>query len=196
MFITFGSGPEECSNKTPSTFGFNTSFRQVFHSQTSFGTFAFYNVVPGNISAWHLGAQDHTENDLNGYMFLVDIEKKDSELFSCIVTDLCIGLHYQFSAYLAYVVKKGLGGSPLNIRFEVQTTTTKNDLLGKLHTNNIPENEKMTWEKYALSFIATSSSINLRMISNNDRTDGNDLAIDDIELHVCSSGHSRYYSSG
>jgi hypothetical protein len=54
----------------------------------------------------------------------------------------------------------------------------------------------MTWLKYGLSFIASSSAVDLLMISNARSGIGNDLAVDDIELHVCSSVVSSFDSTG
>ncbi len=76
-----------------------------------------------------------------------------------------------------------------NILFEVRTATTEK-LPAQLSTDDIPEYHIMTWVKYGLPFITRVSSIVVLMISNVGGTGGNDLAIDDIQLRICSDSES------
>jgi hypothetical protein len=200
MLITFGSGPDLYSNQTPSTLNFSTTHQQTFQSLTNDGMFGFVNAVPIYFSSWHTGATDHTTKDQNGYMFLVNVANgKDSELFNSSVNGLCIGLRYEFSAFLANVVVESFATMLLpkpNIRFEVRASTVQNDLLAKPITVEISRYSSMTWAKYGVLFIASSSSVTLLMISHVPGVLGNSLAIDDIELRVCSTGHSGFCPPG
>jgi hypothetical protein len=117
------------------------------------------------------------------------------------VHNLSIGFRYEFSAYLANVHRKqtliSIRPEP-NLRFEVQNPTLNNQLFAQLRTDGISAQEKMTWSKYGLSFVTSSSSVVLSLISNvriSGRL-GNDVAIDDIELRVCSTNHSGYCPTG
>jgi hypothetical protein len=158
------------------------------------------NAIPQLAIGWHSGALDHTKNDSGGYMYLVDVGEYDSQLFKLTVNNLCIGLSYDFSAYLGNVFQKRWNAGKPNIRFEVRTATVENRLLAQSNTGEIPEYNEMTWSKYGLSFEASISSVVLLMISNVGRLLpailGNDIAIDDIELRVCSVNHSCYCSPG
>jgi hypothetical protein len=148
------------------------------------------NKIPSSFVEWHGGALDHTPNDVDGYMYFVNVGEIGSQLFNSTVNDLDTGLRYEFSAYLTNIRKKGNDSKKPNIRFEVRTVTDQNDLLANLSTGDIPEYDNMTWSKYGLSFIALNSSAILLMISNVGKGKGNDLAIDDIELRVCSTLYS------
>jgi hypothetical protein len=133
-------------------------------------------------------------------MFLVGVGyEKDSELFNSTVNSLCIGLRYEFSAFLANVVVESLltmlFGKP-NVRFEVRASTAQNHLLVKLITGEISRYSNMTWAKYGVAFNASSSSVTLLMISHVPGGLGNSIAIDDIELRVCSTGHSGFCPPG
>ncbi len=200
LLITFGSGPDQYSAKTPSSFNFSTTFRQKFDADIPHGTFAFVNAVPERAVfpyfSWYKGVQDHTENDTDGYMYLVSMGKS-LQFFQSTVNNLCIGLCYEFSVYLMNPVQELLLNilKP-NIRLEVRTATNGNKSLAQFSTGKIPAYKELTWSKYGLSFNASSTSIVLLMISNTGEGDGNDLAIDDIELRVCSPNRSGVYPPG
>ncbi len=207
--ITFGSNSGQYSSEKPSSFGFSTSHRQRFASPIDEGMFSFVNLVPEqknvfSLDIWLNGdinkGWDHTENDTDGYMYIVNVAGGNSKLFRYTVNYLCIGLRYEFSAYLANVLVKYLVDADSllqpNIRFEVRNATNENQLLAQFSTDDIPAYEKLTWSKYGLSFNASSSSVVLLMISNAGGGDGNDLAIDDIELRVCSTNHSGFCPAG
>ncbi|CAF1254665.1 unnamed protein product [Rotaria sordida] len=102
------------------------------------------------------------------------------------INNLCIGSRYEFSVYLANIAKKGTNLTPPNIKFEVQTATTPNTLLGTVATGDIPAYATLAWSNYGMSFIAMTSSVILSMISNASGGGGNDLIVDDITLRVCS----------
>jgi hypothetical protein len=157
--------------------------------------FAFVNTIP-ELDFSHIGASDHTPNDTDGYMFLVGVGyEKDSELFNSTVNSLCIGLRYEFSAYLANVIKIFDDREP-NVRFEVRASTVQNELLAQFIIGDIHDYDDITWSKHGLSFIASSASVTLLMISNVQADDEKVLAIDDIELRVCSTVSSGFCSPG
>jgi hypothetical protein len=188
--ITFGFGSAQYSTNTPATFNFTTTHEQNFGSRIENDHFGFVNAVPDYLGNWHTGAKDHTENDTGGYMYLVNVGTQYYPFFRFRADNLCIGQRYEFSAYLANVVKPNPSVTNPNIRFEVRTATT-NDVLVQNSTGDIPLNSQMTWSKHGLSFVASNSSIDLLMLSNVGATiHGNNIAIDDIELRVCSVTHS------
>jgi hypothetical protein len=200
VLITFGSGSYQYSNATPSTFNFSTAHRQTFQSSINDGMFGFVNAVPYYWFSWHTGALDHTENDHGGYMLLVNVaDGNDRQLFNSTVNGLCIGLRYEFSAFLATVVADTLltklSAKP-NVRFEVRASAGTNDILEIFITGEILRYSSMTWKKYGVSFNASSRSVTLLMISHVSRSDGNSIAIDDIELRVFSTEHSGFCPPG
>jgi hypothetical protein len=195
--ITFDSGPDEYSKNTPSTFNFNTTLQQTFNSLIYDGHFGFVNFVSKNHDPWHGGALDHTENDVGGYMFFTNVDgNKDSQIFYSVVNNLCIGLSYEFSAYLANVNKKSENALEPSVRFEVRAPEVQSALLAQVVTGSIPECDNMTWSKHGLSFIASTTSVVLLMISNVKAGSGNDFAIDDIELRVCPTVQTGFCPSG
>jgi hypothetical protein len=190
FLITFGSGIQEYSDKTPADFRFSTPNLQIFTNAWAPDTFYFINVVTSYFNGWHIGALDHTPNDAGGYMYIIDLANSGSPFFNLMVNDICIGLRYEFSGYFANVNKPyNQDWIEPNIGIEVRTTTIENQLVAQFITGNIHKYDDMTWWKYGLSFLATSSSVVLSMASQVGGIIGNDLAIDDIELRVCSFLH-------
>jgi hypothetical protein len=194
--ITFGSGADPYSNETPASFNFSTAHRQVFLPLTYGGVFGFVNAIPNIYYGWHVGAVDHTANDVDGYMYFVDVGEYGDQVFNFSVNDLCIGMRYEFSAYLANVMKKEHAHPEPNIRFEVRTATAESQLIAELPTGNISGYDNMAWSRCSLSFIASSSSIVLLMVSDVKQAGGNDLAIDDIELRVDSNADCCFCALG
>ncbi|UJR19474.1 hypothetical protein I4U23_022605 [Adineta vaga] len=196
LLITFGSGRDSYSNKIP--FNINYTIPHLQYSILSETNLAFrlVNVIPNSAFTWHRGALDHTENDDGGYMFLVDdVHNTDRQLFRIIINNLCIKSNYEFSAYLTNVLSRNYAGIKPNIRFEVRTLSNESDLLAKSSTGDLPTYDKLTWSKHAVSFQASTSSVVLLIISSVSGANGNDFAIDDIELRMCSTPDLRFCHS-
>ncbi len=197
LSITFGSGTDEYSTEIPASFNFSTANEQRFKPNIEDGMFGFVNLVPNPYAVWHGGALDHTANDVGGYMFFINVgDQANRQLFRSVVINLCIGLRYEFSAYLTNVDKIQANRSEPNVRFEVRASTSTKRSLAQLITGDIPQYDNLTWFKYSLPFIAATSSVELLMVSHVGGKTGNDLAIDDIELSVYSTAHCSYCCPG
>ena len=168
----------------PNNFNFSNTGHKSAMPPANNGEFAFVNKVPKFYDVFHTGSLDHT-NDNNGYMYLINIGAKNSELFNMSIDSLCTGTCYEFSAYLANVVKLSDSPKP-NIRFEVWPTGDTSAVVQN-NTGKISQFRDLTWCKYAVSFRASNQSVKLLLITNVGGEDGNDVAIDDIELRVCSN---------
>jgi hypothetical protein len=129
-------------------------------------------------------------------MYLINADKIGTQLFQSTFNDLCIGLRYQFSVFIANIFKKHDNSSKPNVLFQVRNGMFPNDLLAESSTGDIPEYDTMTWSKHGLSFMPSNNSVIVLMISNSAAGRGNDLVIDDIELRVCSTIHSGICSPG
>ncbi|CAF4054660.1 unnamed protein product [Adineta steineri] len=185
LLITFGRGSAQYSRSKPTNFNFSTTYKQQFEPKTNDGMFSFINSIHNDfLGTWHTGAKDHT-GDQGGYMFLVNADYQPGQFYNGTVKNLCVGLRYEFSVYLANVCN-GADRIEPNVRFEVRSLTNGNQLLAQLRSGNIPVTKNLTWKKYGLSFTAPTSSVVLLMISDARGGSGNDIVIDDIGLRVCS----------
>jgi hypothetical protein len=183
LLITFGHGPTQYSTARPADFHFSTTYQQRFEPVTNDGMFSFVNSIHNDFDGvWHTNATDHS-GDTGGYMYLVNADITPGQFYNGRVDNLCIGLRYEFSVYLANLCKPSDRINP-NVLFEVRSVSG-NVLLAQLNSGDIVAHDNLTWEKYGFSFIASDSSVNLLMISNADGGNGNDIVIDDIALNVC-----------
>jgi len=193
LLITFGNGSTQYSTATPARFNFSTTYQQRFEPVTNDGMFSFINSVHDDFrGAWHTGAKDHSE-DNNGYMYLVNADFTPGQFYNGIVNNLCVGLRYEFSVYLANLCKPSGKINP-NVLFEVRSVDG-DELLAQLNSGDVAEHNTLTWQKYGFSFIAPKSSVKLLMISNAKGGNGNDLVIDDIALRVCANKGSGFCPS-
>src|SRR3954466_13107435 len=63
VFKDFGSGTDQYSTKTPSSFSFSTTYKQKFAGdQTNDGMFSFQNHVNNDFNVWHTDVYDHTSS--------------------------------------------------------------------------------------------------------------------------------------
>ena len=186
--MTFGNGTSQYSNATAANYSFFTTYLQRLAPVTNDGQFSFINSIGNDFGGvWHTGAEDHTIDE-KGYMFLVNADLKPGQFFNRTIDNLCVGQQYEFSLYLANICKnKTVCLIDPNVRFEMRSTSPENKLLAQYTSGNVPINVTvMVWNKYGFSFVPPTSSVVLLMISAAKGGAGNDLALDDIALRICS----------
>lgn len=183
--ITFGAGSNPgaaLSAKLPNLnyFGFdcpNDGFYTIINSTNNcFG------------SSWHNVLTDHTPNDNNGYMMLINASLNSGDFYVDTVKGLCSGTTYEFAAWVLNVLKTsacdGNGISP-NLTFRIESTD--GTVLGTYNTGAILQTFAPAWSQYGLFFKmpAASSSVVLRITNNAPGGCGNDLILDDITFRPC-----------
>ncbi|CAF1462442.1 unnamed protein product, partial [Rotaria sordida] len=125
FLTTFGNGSVQYSTATPDSFNFSTQYAQQNGPGTIDGMFSFVNLIPDDFAGtWHINATDHT-GDEGGYMMLVNGDFRSGEFYRSQVNDLCVGLRYELSAYLANIGVPSDLIEP-NVRFEVRSSMTEN----------------------------------------------------------------------
>lgn len=122
---------------------------------------------------------DHTSAAGTGRMMVVDAGVAKDEFFHRRFTGLVPGATYNFSAWIANIGVAG-GISP-NVFFGVLNTT---DLSVISSTNSGDVNIPGVWQQTNLSFVATTTTIDLVLRNNAIGGAGNDLAIDDIVFQM------------
>ena len=148
----------------------------------------FYNVSSNtNWFGWH-NIVDHTIDDANGRMLVVNAEFTSGEFYRTTINGLCEATTYEFSSWLINLLPSSLcGGSgiPVNVNFEITDLTGL--VLASGDTGNIFGSVSPTWRQYGLVFqtSAGQDTVILKMINNGQGGCGNDLAIDDIVFKSC-----------
>jgi hypothetical protein len=75
-------------------------------------------------TTWHQLSEDHTPNDVNGYMMLVNASFAPGDFFTTTVNNLCGGTTYEFAAWIVNVLKLNAcadGGKKPDVTFRIET---------------------------------------------------------------------------
>lgn len=152
-----------------------------------------------NYFDWHI-TPDHTPNDTDGKMFVVNADFTPDEFFRREINGLCEITSYEFSAWLINLLPEGSCdgiGIPNNVQFQIWDSTDTT-VLASGDTGNIFGSSTPNWQQYGLGFqtLEGQSSIILKMLNNGIGGCGNDLAIDDIVFKSCGDNIELQNTSG
>lgn len=134
--------------------------------------------------------QDHTPNDTNGKMLVINSDFAAGQFYRTTITGLCANTSYEFSSWLINLSRSngfcGAGVIPINVNFEIWDNTDTN-LLASGSTGSIGSTSTPIWRQYGLVFqtLSSQTSVILKMKNNGNGGCGNDLAIDDIVFKSC-----------
>ena len=155
-------------------------------------------------SQWHL-QDDHTHfGDLTrGYLLEIDGRGDNAAFYETTIDGLCEGSHLTFSAYVANVMTWGMyigrPGTYAYPRLEFVLADPATDAeLAMYDTGDIPFDssfigdnmcwqQSVEWRLVGMNFTvpAGQNSIKLTIYNNATGSNGNDFAIDDIEIRLC-----------
>lgn len=134
---------------------------------------------------------DHTPDDGNGRLFLVNASFTAGEFYRREVSGLCVNTTFEFTAWVMNVYNAASGscggtGIPVDVTFEIwdasETTLLKSGSTGAIDGSATPQ-----WRQFGLVFTTPpgQTSVVLKMKNNGEGGCGNDLAIDDIMFRSC-----------
>ncbi len=183
--ITFGSG----AGPGPQLPGTLTNYAYVPYSCPADGLYTI-----GNSSTlcfgdtWHILSEDHTPNDINGYMMVINASFEPGDFYVQTVDGLCDNTTYEFAAWILNILKPGACGNSgiaPNVTFNIETVS--GTVLQSYKTGDIPISNTPSWKQYGLFFTtpANTSSVVIRMTNNAPGGCGNDLVLDDITFRPC-----------
>ena len=136
---------------------------------------------------WHPVTEDHTPNDINGKMMIVNASEKPGSFFILTIAGLNAGATYRFANWIVNICKSSYGCSPTPPVIKVSILANGKVLnsfnSGKINPSSMPE-----WKKYSAVFTlpANVNKITLQMEDMTKGGCGNDFAMDDITLQECS----------
>lgn len=179
---TFGSGT---TDGPPLTSGTTTySFTTGTPSDGSYTVSSTTNYFD-----WH-NAQDHTPNDDNGKMLIVNASHAADRFYRREINGLCENTTYEFSAWLLNMATTTTACMeniiPINVKFQIWDDTDT-ELLASGDTGQLFGTPTPDWNPYGLVFRTKQgqTSVVLKMINNGNGGCGNDLGIDDIAFATC-----------
>lgn len=133
---------------------------------------------------------DHTPDDTNGKMLVINSDLTSGEFYNTPISGLCVNTTYEFSSWLVNITPStgfcGANAIPINVSFEIWDNTDTN-LLASGSTGDIGSTTTPNWMQFGLVFqtLPGQTSVILKMKNNGVGGCGNDLAIDDIVFKSC-----------
>ena len=155
-----------------------------------------YNQMIGNM--WTMFDDDHTTptNKNDGYMMQVNAGVEKGTFFDYKMYKLCKGATMAFTAWIKNTVVNMDVEDPIDQVFEIYDLQTKK-LLSRYRTGPIlnPGNvsnansDLNAWKQYGFEFTLpiSTDSIQLKILNEGKGSNGNDFAIDDIEVRLLSN---------
>jgi len=183
--ITFGAG----SNPGPALKAGLPNLTFTSNSCPDDGFYTVANSIPGCFGAsWHSYNTDHTPNDANGYMMVINASITSGDFYIDTVKGLCGGTTYEFAAWVANVFFRNPGCATTikpNLEFTIESTT--GTVLATYKTGDVPETSSPAWKQYGVFFTTppTAQNVVLRISNKGPGGCGNDLALDDITFRPC-----------
>jgi hypothetical protein len=151
----------------------------------------FYSFAAATINCfegkWHNLSEDHTPGDLNGKMMIVNASEKPGNFFVMTITGLKPGARYRVSGWFANICKYASGCIPSPPEIEI-AVHANNKILSSFKTGEINPAPVPQWQNYTGEFViaANTDVISLQMKALTPGGCGNDFAMDDIEINLCS----------
>ena len=137
-------------------------------------------------SAWHAGYSDHTypDNTTRGYMYYIN-PPNACQCYEHTIEGLCPNTDLYFSVWMANIVVTGFGG-PDNPQLRFELRDEDGNLLAVYHTGVVPRLVNFKWTLYGFGFnTGNTDKIIMKLYDETPGTNGNDFAIDDIEVRLC-----------
>lgn len=159
-----------------------TSYNYVSNSPDD-GQYTIVKTTAGLNGGWLQNVTNHTPNNANGYMMVVNASRNQDTFFTSSVNNLCPNTVYEFSAYIINIIARA-GSIRPNVKFTIENNGLE---IKSFSTGDIAEGGANDWKKYGTIFTtpANVGNITLRMTNINPGGGGNDLALDDIEFRAC-----------
>ncbi|MEO6229327.1 MAG: gliding motility-associated C-terminal domain-containing protein [Ferruginibacter sp.] len=138
--------------------------------------------------SWQNVSEDHTPNDTQGYMMLVNASFTPGDFYVDTVKNLCANTTYEFAAWIMNVLlPTACSPNPIMPKLVFNIETVTGTILGTYSTGDIPSSATPTWKQYGLFFTtpANTNNVVIRLTNTAPGGCGNDLALDDITFRPC-----------
>ena len=183
--VTFGSG----TNAGSPLSGAITNYNYTSGDCPNDGSYTVINATYSCFAgSWHNLTEDHTPNDVNGYMMLVNASFTPSDFYIDTVRNLCASTTYEFGAWITNVIlPTACSPNLINPKLVFNVETVTGQVLGTYSTGDILPTTNTQWKQYGLFFTTplNTSDVVIRLTNNAPGGCGNDLALDDITFRPC-----------
>jgi gliding motility-associated-like protein len=177
--VNFGTG----NNPGPALPAGATSYTYTSGLASS-GNYTIRNSTTGYRSQWYSIPADHTPNDVNGYMMLIDGANEKGDFYRTRVTGLTSNFRYEFSAWVANI---DVSSSPEDPSITFNIYSTAGVLLGTSKAKAVPYSATFAWQRISFMFDVPRdvSTVDIAVTNNHKDPIGNDLVLDDIAFAPC-----------
>ncbi len=179
--IDFGSG----IGRGPALGSAITAYTYSASGELDEGEYTISNTTSGLKGTAWVTSNDHTPNDVNGYMMVINCATLASEgvFYKKTVSGLCQNTTYEFSSWIMNVMN--FTSPNPNVTFRI--STVGGTILGTYNTGQIPVYSSPTWNQYGFYFTTgTATQVVITMLNSAPSAfPGNDLALDDITFRAC-----------
>jgi len=183
--VTFGSG----SNPGPPLQAASTTYTFTSVNCPPDGSYTLVNSTAGCFgNSWHTVAEDHTPNDINGYMMLINASVNPGVFYIDTVKNLCANTTYEFAAWIMNVIlPTACSQNPKSPKLLFSIETITGTILGTYSTGDILALSAPAWKQYGLFFTTpvNTNDVVIRLSNTAAGGCGNDLILDDITFRPC-----------
>jgi hypothetical protein len=111
---TFGSGTSTFASPLPN----DVTNYTYFAGSPDDGQYTIAKTISGLNGGWIPSIVNHTPNDPNGYMMVVNASNSPGIFYQTTITDLCPNTTYEFSAWVINILKNT--GIKPSVRFSIE----------------------------------------------------------------------------
>lgn len=167
-----------------------TPYQYVPPTCPSDGQYTITSTIDGSCFSytWYALASDHTAEDVDGNMLIVNGANTPGVFYQQPVTGLCGGTSYEISFWALNLLKPGICPDPIVPNLTVNIDTKDGQTLSSTVIGSIDLASQPTWRRYSALFTAPKTTEELVIKLMNLKGDfgcGNDMVIDDIQVRQC-----------
>ncbi|WP_461063343.1 T9SS type B sorting domain-containing protein [Spirosoma horti] len=137
---------------------------------------------------WYAVPADHTPDDVDGNMMIVNGANTAGAFYQQTVSGLCPGTTYELSLWALNLLKTGICPTPLIPNLLLTLETKSGNLLTSVPLGSIDLADQPVWRQHTALFEApkTTEAVILKLVNTKgDYGCGNDMVIDDIQVRQC-----------
>lgn len=166
------------------------------------GEYSITSSVPpchADNNSWHPLTEDHTPNDVNGMMMIVNASQDPGVFYVDTVRGLCSNTTYEFASWIMNLLAPNspcyTTGTVPNITFSIENID--GSVIAQYNTGNIKATDVANWQQFGFYFTNSNNNDVILRLTNNGRGGcGNDLALDDITFRPCGPTVAAFVKGG
>ena len=136
------------------------------------------NLTESHGNWWFPTSEDHTPDDTQGRMMVLDVADRPQEIYRATIGGLTPGQTYCVSGWLANANRNGNGRLP-NVSFNI---FDESEQIAGSGTGDLPNAQSLVWRETSFTFVAPADEVVLSLYDNVGERSGADFVIDDLTI--------------